>query len=79
MSHETPRKPKVVKAKVIKPCSITGPSVFVPEAPSETQEGKFTAAHYTLGKTFKAKAGEVVEVCADTLRNLAKKGLLEPA
>ena len=77
MSQETPRKPKVVKAKVLKPCNVTGPSVFVAEAPSEKQEGKFTAAHYTIGKTIRAKVGDVVEVCSDTLRNLSKKGLVE--
>lgn len=79
MSQEVPRKVKVVKAKVLKPCNVTGPSVFVPEAPSEKQEGKFTPAHYTIGQTVRAKAGDVVEVCADTLRNLAAKGLLAPA
>lgn len=79
MSQETPRKFKSVKAKVLKPCTITGPSVFVPEAPSEKREGKFTPAHYKLGEAIRAKAGDVVEVCAETFRNLAKKGLLAPA
>lgn len=78
MSQETPRKFKAVKAKVLKPCSITGPSVFVPEAPSEKDEGKFTSAHYKLGATIKAKASDVVEVCSDTFRNLSAKGLLAP-
>ncbi len=79
MSQETPRKVKSVKAKVLKPCNITAPSTFVPEAPSEKQLGKFTPAHYKLGDTIRAKAGDVVEVCENTLRNLSAKGLLAPA
>ena len=77
MSQEIPRKIKVVKAKVIKPCNVTGPSAFVPESAAE--DGKFKPAHYTIGQTARAKAGDVVEVCADTLRNLAAKGVLAPA
>ena len=77
MSQETPRKFKVTKAKVLKPCTITGPSVFVEEGPAD--DGKFKAAHYKIGATIKAKAGDVVEVCVDTFRNLTAKGLLAPA
>ena len=59
---DTIRKKEFVKAKVIRPCNITGN----PDAGGAL-------------KTFAAKAGDVVTVCADTLRNLGKKGTLAPA
>lgn len=55
------RKFTFVKAKVVKPCSITGNP--------DPETGAL--------KTFLAKAGDVVTVCSDTLRNLTKKGKLE--
>jgi hypothetical protein len=43
----------------------------------ETVKAKVVKACSINGKV--AKAGDAVEVCKDTLRNLIKKGLLAPA
>lgn len=57
------RKRTFVKAKVVKGCTITGNP--------DPETGLF--------KTFVAKAGDMVTVCTDTLRNLKRKGYLADA
>jgi len=57
------KKRTFVKGKVIKGCTITGNP--------DPESGLF--------KTFVAKAGDVVTVCTDTLRNLKRKGYLADA
>lgn len=75
----TIRKPEVVKAKVLKPCTVTPPAQYVPAAPSKDNPALQVPGHVKHFAAIRAKAGDVVDVCADTLRNLGKKGLLAPA
>ncbi len=75
----TIRKPHTVKAKVLKACNITPAQEYVPAKPSESNASLMVPAHFKTFPAIKAKVGDVVEVCSETLRNLVKKGVLAPA